>query len=367
MSNSNQQIVHVHLRDRSYPIFIEPGLIDRVDGCLDSVSGRHLVLITDQTVDDLYSAAVISCLSGQVLRLDKLVVAAGEMSKSVEQLQSLWQQMIESGSDRSTIVVALGGGVIGDLAGFVAASLLRGLELIQIPTTLLAQVDSSVGGKVGINLPQGKNLVGAFWQPRAVLIDPAVLRTLDERNYRAGLAEVVKYAVILDEAFFGWLEKNSDEIKNRDPETLKTLIARCCQLKAEVVSEDERETSGRRVILNYGHTLGHAIENNVGYGELLHGEAISIGMAFAGQLALQMGRVDREFVQRQMQLLENFGLPTQLGSANAEQLLSTMQHDKKSIGRAIRFVLPTKIGHVELVSEVSEKEINTAIKSIQTS
>ena len=279
-------------------------------------------------------------------------MAAGEKSKSVDVANRLWQGALAAGVHRQTVVVAVGGGVVGDLAGFIAATFARGLDFVQIPTTLLSQVDSSVGGKVGINLPGAKNMVGAFWQPKFVLIDTDVLSTLPDREFRAGLAEVVKYGVILDQPFFEFLEKNVEPINAREPSVLAETIARCCQLKADVVEADERETSGRRAMLNYGHTFGHAIEAITDYGEFLHGEAISIGMLCASRLAVSLSMIDDTVTQRQEKLLKRFGLPTEMPDLNHDALINAMQHDKKVEHGKLRFILPDRLGNVELVGDV---------------
>jgi 3-dehydroquinate synthase len=269
----------------------------------------------------------------------------------------LWERLLQHKTDRKSVVVAIGGGVIGDLAGFVAATYARGLAFVQVPTTLLAHVDSSVGGKVGVNLPAAKNMVGAFWQPLGVLIDTAVLDTLPDREYRAGLAEVIKYGVILDGEFFTYLEEHADDLNARRPDVLRHVIARCCRLKADVVEQDERETTGLRAVLNYGHTFAHAIEAEAGYGEFLHGEAVSIGMLAASRLAERLGRVDRRLTERQRELLEQLGLPVAMPDLAPDVLLSAMRLDKKVAHGRLRFVLPTRMGHVELVGEVSEAEV----------
>lgn len=254
--------------------------------------------------------------------------------------------MLELGVARDTVVLALGGGVIGDLAGFLAATFTRGLDFLQIPTSLLAQVDSSVGGKVGVNLPTAKNMVGAFWQPRHVLIDTAVLATLDDRNFSAGMAEVIKYGVIMDEPLLTFLEQNVDAILNKEGPVLAKMIAWCCRCKAKVVQEDETERSGRRAILNYGHTFGHGIEAVFGYGEFLHGEAIAIGMTVAARLAVQLGMVDPSFQTRQTRLFEAFGLPTDCPADRDRQWVAAMKSDKKVSRGKLNLILPTRFGEV---------------------
>ncbi|MBA61740.1 MAG: 3-dehydroquinate synthase [Planctomycetaceae bacterium] len=348
--------VHVGLSERSYDIHIglnNLSTIGELAGELGDIS--HVVVITDSNVRDLYGETVLKSLSQNDFQVDIMTVPAGESSKSVSILEELWQQMLSLGADRKTVIVALGGGVVGDLAGFVAASYGRGVRFIQIPTTLLATVDSSVGGKVGINLPGAKNMVGAFWQPQAVLIDVAVLESLPARDYHAGLAEVVKYGVIQDEDFFNQLENNVGLILERDAEFMRDVIARCCELKAYVVENDERETSGLRAILNYGHTFCHAIEACAGYGTYMHGEAVAIGMLCASRLAEALGRITSEDTARQHNLLVQLNLPIALPQdLKREPMVEAMKRDKKTEHGKIRFILPTRIGHVELVDDVDE-------------
>ena len=355
--------VPVNLGERSYDIVIAPGAIDEVASTVAStVETSHLIVVSDSNVAPIYLEKIQQQLSGSFERVDSIVVPAGEPSKSVAQLDQLWQQMIELKTDRKSVVVALGGGVVGDLAGFLAASFTRGLPFVQIPTSLLAQVDSSVGGKVGINLPQAKNMVGAFWQPRSVIIDPLVLSTLDEANYRAGMAEVIKYGVIMDEDFFSFLESSVDQIMARDPDTLTKIIAQSCRCKAQVVEEDEQETTGRRAILNYGHTYGHAIEAVFGYGKFLHGEAIAIGMTCAARLARQLGMVDQDFCDRQTKLFLQIGLPVECPAEKLDQLMDAMTRDKKVSGGKLKLILPARMGHVELVDAPDREQILTSWK-----
>lgn len=309
----------------------------------------HWIVISDDTVAPLYLDRLLEQLQPRLRRIDTIVVPAGEASKSVPQCAAIWEQMVDFQADRKTSVVALGGGVVGDLAGFVAASFSRGLDFVQIPTTLLAQVDSSVGGKVGINLPAAKNIVGAFWQPRRVIIDPDLLITLEDRDYRCGLAEVIKYGMILDADFFELLENSIERLDSRDSQLLAHVIQTCCQLKADVVQSDERETSGRRAILNYGHTFGHAIESVYGYGTWRHGEAVAIGMTCAARLAVMMDLLPVDDFQRQTRLLQAVGLPTDVPVQHHDQLLMAMKRDKKVSQGKLNLILPTRIGQVDLV------------------
>jgi 3-dehydroquinate synthase len=290
-------------------------------------------------------------------------VPAGEGSKSLAELSRLYDALYDMAADRRTAVVAVGGGVVGDLGGFAAATYNRGLPLLMVPTTLLAMVDSSVGGKTGVNHPKGKNLIGAFHQPAGVWIDTAFLDTLPDREFRSGLAEVVKYGVILDADFFEELEANAGAILDRDPERLQAIIARSCRLKADVVEKDEREETGLRAVLNYGHTFAHAFEAVAGYGTWLHGEAVAAGMVCAGRLAERLGRVPDGFTRRQAQLLEAFGLPTApLPGWPADALIDAMRRDKKAAGGSLRFVLPTRLGHVELVDGVQESLVREVMR-----
>ena len=358
MSKLYRQIVNVELSDRSYSIGIGDGLLSSIDQLIEP--GDAFVVITDKTVDANYGDTFCHSLEKK-FDVHRLVVEDGEASKSIENANRLWQEMCQLGVDRSGTVVALGGGVVGDLAGFVAATYLRGVRFIQVPTSLLAQVDSSVGGKVGVNLPQGKNLVGAFLQPQQVIIDPGVLKTLSERQFNAGMAEVIKYAVIMSDDFFRWLSENSRAIHERDPGVLEEMIAQCCQFKADVVAQDEKETTGLRAILNYGHTLGHAIEAVSGYGNFLHGEAISIGMHFAMQLAHKLERVQESLIRQQQELLQAFALPTEVPDIEPRKLIEAMYRDKKTTAKQLNFILPTQIGKVDLVRDVDESKIKALL------
>lgn len=356
------QTVHVNLGPRSYDIEIGAGNLANMVRFVDVENDdAHAVIVTDANVDDLYAEPVASALADQGCEVDLLIVDAGEQSKSVDVAIELWERMLEEGTDRKSTVVAVGGGVVGDLAGFVAATFARGLAFVQVPTTLLAQVDSSVGGKVGINLPGAKNMVGSFWQPRGVLVDVNVLQSLPEREFSAGMAEVVKYGVIQDAEFFAYLERNGDAINARDPAVLTHIVQRCCRLKADIVEQDEREETGLRAILNYGHTFGHALEAATGYEQLLHGEGVAIGMLCASRLAEKLGRVDAAFTNRQQDLLESFGLPTAVPEVSHEELIELMYRDKKVERGKLRFVLPSRLGHVEVIRDVSLDDVRAAL------
>lgn len=357
-----QRIVHVALGERSYAIEIGTGnLCDAGRFLMTRRKVSHSVIITDANVENRHAMSVAESLSDADMLVDLLVVDPGEASKCAEVLEGLWNKLLDLGADRRTVITAVGGGVIGDLAGFVAASYGRGLAFLQIPTTLLAQVDSSVGGKVGINLEGAKNMVGAFWQPIGVVIDTAVLDTLPLREYRSGLAEVVKYGVILDAEFFAYLEQNVAGLLARDPVVLREIVAQSCALKAQVVSKDEREETGLRAVLNYGHTFCHAFETLTNYNTLLHGEAVSIGMMCAARLAERLGRIDGELVDRQHKLLTALGLPIEVPDVDHEEVLRVMARDKKVEHGKLRFVLPSKLGHVELVGNVAPDDVRAAM------
>ena len=350
--------VAVSLGKRSYQITLGPGALASADQTLQPfIENRHVVLISDENVAALYLDSTTEILARVASRVDSYVVPPGEPSKSVAVCDTAWQRLLELATDRDSVVVALGGGVVGDLAGFLAATLGRGIDFIQIPTSLLAQVDSSVGGKVGINLPKSKNMVGAFWQPKAVIIDPKVLSTLDEATYIAGMAEVIKYGLIMDLPLFETIEASVDKIMDRDYDTMTKIIAWCCRCKAAVVEEDETERSGRRAILNYGHTYGHAIETVFGYGRFLHGQAISIGMTCAGRLARNLGLVDEDFLGRQTDLFKAIGLPTACPNERHDDLIEAMKRDKKVSHGKLKLILPTEIGNVQLMQAPDNETI----------
>ncbi len=356
------QTVHVRLAERSYDIEIGAGNLDRV-GPLVAEAARltHAVMITDENVQRPHAEKAAESLATAGAAVDLIVVEPGEAAKAIETAAALWEKLLAVGADRKSVVVAVGGGVVGDLAGFIAATYARGIRFFQVPTTLLAQVDSSVGGKVGINLPEAKNMVGAFLQPLGVLIDTATLETLAEREYRAGLGEVVKYGVILDADLFAELEANVAGLAARDHDVLGRVVARCCRLKADVVEQDEREEIGLRAVLNYGHTFGHAFEALLGYGELLHGEGVAIGMLCASRLAERLGRFDADLTARQQKLLEALGLPTEVPRLDVDRILRSMMHDKKVQHGRLRFVLPDRLGHVELVGDVDPGDVRAAL------
>jgi 3-dehydroquinate synthase len=347
--------VSVELGSRSYEICIGEGILSDVPPLLGNDSSRFLV-VTDDIVCGLHGQTVLDALLKSGAEGTMVSVAAGEQSKSLDTLSTLYDELIKLSANRRTTIVAVGGGVVGDLAGFLAATYARGLPFVQVPTTLLAMVDSSVGGKTGINHAKGKNLIGAFHQPQGVLVDTATLSTLPDREYRSGLAEVIKYGVIMDEEFFIWLEDNIAGMINRDADVLAHIVARCCELKADVVRDDEFETTGLRAILNYGHTFAHAFEALAGYGALLHGEAVSIGMICASRLAVRLGRIPAEATDRQMALLKAVDLPVDVRDEQLNRqpdIVNCMLLDKKTVDGQLRFILPDRIGHVETVEGIS--------------
>jgi 3-dehydroquinate synthase len=334
--------VHIHLGERSYPIAIGPGLLG------DAATYQHLpaascaLIVSNTTVAPLYAAQLQAALQKRYGTVLLMTLPDGEVHKDWPTLQLIFDVLLQNACDRKTVLFALGGGVVGDMTGFAAASYMRGVPFVQVPTTLLAQVDSSVGGKTAINHPLGKNMIGAFYQPQLVVCDLDALTTLPARELSAGLAEVIKYGPIADLAFLDWIESNLDALLARDPVALAHAIKRSCEIKAWVVGQDERE-QGLRAILNFGHTFGHAIESGLGYGEWLHGEGVGCGMVMAAHLSQRLGLVDLAFVERLVKLIARAGLPVKgpmlSGTDNAGRYLDLMQVDKKSEAGEIRFVL----------------------------
>lgn len=350
----NPTTVDVGLGHRSYPIRIGPGLLGRSADWRAAIRGRHVLVVTNATIAPLYLERVRAGLDGFVH--DALVLPDGEAHKTLASTDRMFEALARLGASRDATILALGGGVIGDLAGFAAACWMRGIDFVQMPTTLLAMVDSSVGGKTGVNLPAGKNLVGAFHQPRAVVADTDTLATLPPREYRAGIAEIVKYGAIGDAAFFGWLEEHADALNARDDAVLVDAIATSCRHKAGVVARDEHE-HGERALLNFGHTFGHALETDTGYGTLLHGEAVAIGMVLAAKLSADLGRASRADAERLERLLLAFGLPTAPPPSDPQRLLALMRLDKKNLSGRLRLILWRGVGHAEIVPDVDEAAI----------
>jgi 3-dehydroquinate synthase len=357
--------VSVQLGDRSYAINIGAGLLARLgDECARRKLGSRCAIITDTNVGRRYARAAFNSLANAGFSPSLIVVPAGETAKSLRTVQTGYDLLAAHRLERKSFIVALGGGVVGDLAGFVAATYLRGIAFVQVPTTLLAQVDSSVGGKVGVNLKAGKNLVGAFYQPRLVLCDLDTLATLPEREFRAGLAEVIKYGIIYDANLFAQLERDLPKLLRRDAKTLAAVVARCCEIKAEVVGQDETE-GGLRAILNFGHTIGHAIENISGYGRYLHGEAIAIGQVATAKLSARVSGFPERDADRIAGLFQRAGLPVtiKLNVARRKKLFAAMKLDKKVSGGEIKFVLARRIGKVVWGQRVSDVLIRLALDS----
>jgi 3-dehydroquinate synthase len=358
--------VSVQLGNRSYAIKIAPGLIDQLGReCARLKLGARCAIITDTNVGRRFAKAAFNSLATTGFSPSLIVVPAGETAKSLKTVQTCYDLLAAHRLERKSFIVALGGGVVGDLAGFVAATYLRGIAFVQVPTTLLAQVDSSVGGKVGVNLKAGKNLVGAFHQPRLVLCDLDTMRTLPEREFRAGLAEVIKYGIIYDARLFAQLERDLPKLLRREPQILAAVVARCCEIKADIVGQDETE-NGLRAILNFGHTIGHAIENISGYGKFLHGEAIAIGQVAAAKLSFALAGLSGRDAGRIRDLFKLAGLPyfLKLNAIQRKKLFAAMRLDKKVSGGEIKFVLARKIGKVVWGQRVPENLINRALDEI---
>jgi 3-dehydroquinate synthase len=349
--------ITVDLANRSYPIVIGRDLLDGNYDLAAHLPGSDCLVVSNETVGPLWLERLRKNLPGR--NVEAMLLPDGEGWKTLESAAAILDRLVEIKARRDTTVLALGGGVVGDIAGFAAACYMRGVAFIQVPTTLLAQVDSSVGGKTGVNHAGGKNLIGAFHQPRMVLIDTDTLTSLPEREFRAGLAEVIKHGAIADAAFFAWLEQNIRALLARDPDALAHAIERSCEIKASVVSEDETE-QGRRAILNFGHTFAHAVENSLGYGEWLHGEAVAAGMVMAAQLS----DIDQQDRDRLRLLLNAAGLPVAPPPLGSDRLRAAMQLDKKARTGQLRFVLLDRLGKASLVTTISELRLNEILKSI---
>jgi 3-dehydroquinate synthase len=358
--------LRVNLGERTYDIVVAhqviggPGAFAR-----QKFQGDRAFIVTDVNVVQ-HAQSVAASLQPVGFQTELAVRPAGEVQKSLAVAAELYDRLVDCHADRQTLVVAVGGGVIGDLAGFVASTFNRGLPLLMVPTTLLAMVDSSVGGKVAVNHQRGKNLIGTFHQPKGVWIDTAVLDTLPDREFRSGLAEVVKYGVILDPEFFAYLEENTTAILQKDPGVMQTIVTRCCRLKADIVERDERDESGLRAVLNYGHTFAHAFETAADYEGWLHGEAVAAGMICASRLAERRGLISSDITERQRKLLLAFGLPTIPAAWPIDQLLETMSRDKKSLAGRMRFILPGRLGDVALFDDIPESEVRQVLEESRT-
>jgi len=335
--------VEIQLGERSYQILIGSDLLGDPRSFAAAPSAASALIVTNTTVAPLYAATLREALAGRYREVHVLELPDGEAHKDWQTLNRVFDALLARGADRKTVLFALGGGVVGDMTGFAAASYMRGVPFVQVPTTLLAQVDSSVGGKTAINHPLGKNMIGAFYQPKLVLCDLATLASLPPRELSAGLAEVIKYGPIYDLDFLAWIEAHIDALIAREPAALAHAVKRSCEIKAEVVGQDERE-AGLRAILNFGHTFGHAIESGLGYGEWLHGEAVGCGMVLAAQLSARLGGIDAAFVERLTALVRRAGLPVVAPALGAERYLELMRVDKKSEAGEIRFVVLDKPG-----------------------
>jgi len=368
MGSESRVQIEVALAERSYPITVRSGELDQVGRfARERARGSSAFVVCDSNTRRPYAELVSESLSASGFRTALAEVPPGEESKSLQMAGRLYDRLIDMVADRRTVVAAVGGGVVGDLAGFVAATFARGVPLLQVPTSLLAQVDSSVGGKVAVNhrSPDDritKNMIGAFHQPIGVFIDTDTLRTLPRRELLAGLGEVVKYGVILDEQFFGYLEEHADEILSLEPAVVRHIVARCCRLKADVVEADEREVSERRAILNYGHTFAHGLETV--RPQLRHGEAVAMGMVAASRLAERIGWVDACVTERQVRLLERFGLQTRFPRIDPERMLAVMRSDKKARDGRLRFILPRRLGEVAIAEGVPESTVLELIEDM---
>ena len=348
--------INVRLPDRSYPIHIGTGLLDKTQLYSPHIHGKKVVIVTNTTIEPLFAGEVIEAIR-PLAEVDTFILDDGEVHKNLDTINSIFDHMLSTACDRNTTVIALGGGVVGDIAGFAAASYQRGVPYIQIPTTLLAQVDSSVGGKTGVNHKLGKNMIGAFYQPQCVIAETDTLNSLPDRELKAGVAEIIKYGAIRDAPFFSWLESNIESLLNRDPGSLAYAIERSCRNKSEVVEEDERE-SGTRAILNFGHTFGHAIETWLAYEHWLHGEAVAVGMVMAADSSSRLNLLDQSDSERIKRLIKQAELPMNPPKGmKTEDFLNLMKLDKKVQSGRIRFILLTKIGKAVITNEFPDADL----------
>ncbi|MDF1859682.1 MAG: 3-dehydroquinate synthase [Verrucomicrobiales bacterium] len=364
ISEGDPTTIALQLKNDHYTVLVGSGLIQKTAGWIGgktSIQSRKAVIVTDSNVGPLYAATVRKSLEEAGIDCLVITVPAGEASKNMEQVTDICREMLRAGLDRKSFLVALGGGVVGDLAGFAAAIFQRGIPCVQIPTTIVSQVDSSVGGKTGVNTPEGKNLVGAFHQPKLVLADVDTLGTLEEREFNEGFAEIIKHAAIRDASLLDLVED-----RDRIREHLVELVSRNVAIKAAVVEEDERETTGTRALLNFGHTLGHGIEAAGGYGRFLHGEAISLGLVAAARLSVEHSTLTREESDRIIECLEQYGLPIQLADdISNEAILNAMQRDKKFEAGAIRFVLLDTLGSAFVSPDISSNDLEEALQALR--
>ena len=360
--SSNQLSAKIDLKDNAYEVIVSKGILNDCGHYISNLGiGNKCAIISDSNVAPLYASKVSESLANNNIKSELIVVDAGESSKSLESVEKICRKMIETGHDRHVFVIALGGGVIGDLAGLVASVFYRGVPFIQIPTTIVSQVDSAVGGKTGVNTPEGKNLIGSFYHPKIVITDTLTLSSLPEREFNEGFAEVIKHAAIRDKSMF------EDIMSVEGYENLDELILRNVEIKARVVEQDEKELSGLRAHLNYGHTIGHAIETAGGYGKFLHGEAISLGLIGANKISSQKSNLSDSENEIIIKALKKFNLPTQLDdSVSTQSLIDIMKSDKKFKNGKIRFVILNKLGEAELSEDVSEADISLAIEALRS-
>jgi 3-dehydroquinate synthase len=363
-----KSVITVELPQRSYEVAVVSGGLDHLGNWMQPLKlGKKVLLVSNPGIFRSYGERAIASLQKAKFEVAQHIIPAGERYKTLASIQKIYDTALANRLERTSTIVALGGGVVGDMAGFAAATWLRGINFVQVPTSLLAMIDASIGGKTGVNHPQGKNLIGAFHQPRLVLIDPQVLNTLPAREFRAGMAEVIKYGIIWDAQLFEQLEQASrlDQQRYLDPELLQTILTRSCEAKAHVVSKDEKE-SGLRAILNYGHTIGHAVESLTGYRLVNHGEAVAIGMVAAGQIAVELGMWTQAESDRQHALIQKTGLPTQIpAEIDIEAIIDALQTDKKVEAGRVRFVLPTQIGAVKVTDQVPSETVRQVLRQLQ--
>ncbi len=361
-------VIQVTLPHTSYHIVITPNSLGTIGEYLSSLQlGQKIMVISNPEIFNYYGETVINSLNEAGFEVFSHVIPAGETYKTLDSISQVYDVTLKYRLERSSTLLALGGGVIGDMTGFAAATWLRGIDFVQVPTSLLAMVDASIGGKTGVNHPQGKNLIGAFYQPRLVFIDPMVLKTLPVREFRAGMAEVIKYGVIWNQNLFNQLEaqKNLDSLDNINLEILQEIVKKSCQAKVDVVNQDEKE-AGLRAILNYGHTIGHAIESLTGYNQINHGEAVAIGMVAAGRIAVKLGMWTEEMSQRQDNLIKKAALPERIDNTlKSQNIIETLQLDKKVKAGKVRFILPTNIGKVDIKEEIPSEVINTVLEEMK--
>ena len=354
----NKSKILIPIENNSYEVIICPGILNNVGDYLKKSGIKNktkILIISNKEIASLYGEKILKSLKSKKFQTEIFIIKAGEKHKNLDTLSEIYNKSFQIGLERNSLMIALGGGIVGDVTGFAAATWLRGIKYIQIPTPLLSMVDSSVGGKTGVNHPKGKNLIGAFCQPKAVFIDPQTLKTLPSREFNAGMAEIIKYGVIRDQKLFKFLENNinKEKILALDDETLMKIINDSIKTKSHIVSMDEQE-NGIRAILNYGHSFGHVIENLCGYGEYLHGEAISIGMRIAGDIAFEKGLWSEENSLRQNELIKSYGLPTQIPKIKKTKILSILMGDKKVRDGKMRFILPKAIGKVDIFNDVKD-------------